>query len=291
MKAKWLVWLLFLPMHAAAQQYVAINLPTSIGTEFSVAGINPSGTEIVGSYMSGGNSNGVRLNDGEFYTVSFPTGPGLTNWSYAVGVNDASTVVGTYFPASPAPISPEYGMSYSGNGGYAAYVAPGPKMTWITAVNNPGDVVGYYQDWGCDGLDCNQRGFLLSKGKFVTLEFPGATRTRAAGINSLGEIVGNYDSSAGSQGFTWSTGTYHAFTTVSGATLTGINDSGDIVGTTSSGSFLLSGGVVYKILFPGSTETSVTGVTNRKGDTVKVVGNYTDSKDVSHGYYAVVTLP
>jgi hypothetical protein len=123
------------------------------------------------------------------------------------------------------------------------------------------------------------------------LGFPGAINTRTVGINNLGEIVGNYDTTGGTYGYTLSSGVYTAFTAVSGATLDGINDSGDLVGETGSGAFLFSGGVVYPISFPGSTSTNVAGVANRVSSTVEVVGNYTDISSKSHGFYAVVTLP
>ena len=35
-------------------------------------------------------------------------------------------------------------------------------------------------------------GFLLEDGEFTSIDFPGATDTRAFGINERGDIVGNY---------------------------------------------------------------------------------------------------
>ncbi len=172
MKAKWCVWMLLLPMQLSAQQYVAINLPSSLGTQFAVTGINPSGTEIVGTYFDGVKTNGVQLIHGTFSTISFPAAVGQTNDTNAAGVNDANTVVGSYYPQIPAPVSPEYGLTYSAARSYASFVAPGPKMTWFTAINNHGTVVGYYQDWGCDGPLCNRRGLLLSEGSLSALEYP-----------------------------------------------------------------------------------------------------------------------
>lgn len=291
MTAKWCVWILLLPMQLSAQQYVAINLPSSFGTQYIVTGINPSGTDIVGTYYDGTKTNGVELSNGSFSTISFPAGAGQTNWTSAAAVNDANTVVGSYYPQIPVPVSPEYGLTYTALKSYGSFVAPGPKMTWFTAINNLGNVVGYYQDWGCDGPQCNQRGLLLSNGSFSTLQFPASMNTTATSINSNGEIAGNYEDAVGWHGFTWSKGVYRAFSKVSGATLTGINDSQDVVGVHSSGAFLRSSsGALYAISFPGSTYTTVAGIANRKNNSVEVVGNYVDSNNKEHGFYAVVTL-
>ena len=293
MKAMWFVWMFLLPVQLAAQQYVAINLPSSLGTQFGVRGINPGGSEIVGSYYDGVKVDGVKYSNGTFSTIAFPAGIGETAYTYASGVNDAGTVVGNVVGPSPAPVSPQYGLTYYTNQAYATYVAPGPKMTWFNAINNQGIVAGYYQDWNCQtsASQCNVRGFILNNGSLTTLLFPGSLQTPTAGINTLGEVAGNYETAAGSYGFTWKNGVYTEFTRVSGSTLTGINDSGDLVGVHSSGAFLLSsGGALYTISYPGSTYTSVAGIANRKGSTVEVVGNYTDSNNNSHGFYAVLPL-
>ena len=301
MKASWFTWmLLLLPMYVSAQVYTAINLPASMGTGFYVTGINPGGSEIVGAYYDGVKDDGVRISGSgtAFVKISYPSLGTLTDTfsCSAAGVNDYENVVGACNPVTNTPVSPEYGMTYYKNGGYSIYEASGPKMTWFNGINNKGAVVGTYQDWGCDVSTCNRRGFQLINGVISTLEFPGALATYALGINNPGEIVGYYEDSARNvHGYTWKpNNTYQEFTTISGATLAGINDSGDIVGSYPDlphGFLVSSSGAVYAILYPGSTNTSVTGVANRLGDTVKVVGNYTDSGGKAHGFYAVVTLP
>ena len=167
-------------------------------------GHQPKGTEIVGTYYDGVKTSGVQLIHGTFSTISFPAAVGQTNWTNAAGVNDVNTVVGSDYPQTLAPVSPEYGLTYSAAHAYASFVAPGPKMTWFTAINNQGSVVGYYQDWGCDGPLCNRRGLLLSEGSFSALQFPAAINTTLAGINNLGEVVGSYEDAVGWHGFTWS---------------------------------------------------------------------------------------
>ena len=75
-------------------------------------------------------------------------------------------------------------------------------------------------------------GFLLDKGTYATIDFPGALATDALGINAAGQIVGHYLDGFTQHGFLLDEGT---FTTVDppGSTFTeaiGINAAGQIVG-------------------------------------------------------------
>jgi probable HAF family extracellular repeat protein len=60
-------------------------------------------------------------------------------------------------------------------------------------INAQGDIVGGWLDAG--GV---LHGFLLSKGSFTNLDFPGAADTILFGINAAGQIVGRYDLADGS---------------------------------------------------------------------------------------------
>jgi len=55
-----------------------------------------------------------------------------------------------------------------------------------TAINDAGTIVGTYADL------TGNHGFLYSGGTYATLDAPGATQTRASGINASGLIVGDY---------------------------------------------------------------------------------------------------
>jgi hypothetical protein len=48
-------------------------------------------------------------------------------------------------------------------------------------------MVGFYYS-----KDGKQHGFVLSKGKFVSIDIPGATATEANGIDPQGDVVGRY---------------------------------------------------------------------------------------------------
>ena len=68
--------------------------------------------------------------------------------------------------------------------------------------------------------------------QFTSIDFPGATLTRATGLNSEGQIVGRYVAGGAFHGFLLRQGTYSSID-VPGASYTiahGINAEGQIVG-------------------------------------------------------------
>jgi hypothetical protein len=97
------------------------------------------------------------------------------------------------------------------------------------------------------------RGFLLSKGRFTRINFPGANLTIATGINSAGQIVGAYREREPTTGSEPTTGRLHGF--------------------------VLSGGVFSTIDVPGAIDTYALGISPR-GD---VVGQY-KAADGRHGF-------
>ncbi len=115
--------------------------------------------------------------------------------------------------------------------------------------------------------------FLLSNGIFTTINVPGASGTAAAGINSLGQIVGSFADSTGRHGFLDTNG---VFTKIDfpGTTFTepfGINNSGQIVGAFDGSighAFLDSNGVFSTINFPGGDFESVAKGINNAGQIV-----------------------
>jgi hypothetical protein len=120
-------------------------------------------------------------------------------------------------------------------------------------INQQDDIVGFYNDSGG-----NYHGFLLSRGKFTTVDVPGADGTLAFGINTQGEIVGYYFDSTGNHGFVLNKGQFTTFDVPGGEGETfpqGINLEGDIVGYYSPPSggyqfgFLLKGGQ-FTIIVP-----------------------------------------
>jgi probable HAF family extracellular repeat protein len=173
------------------------------------------------------------------------------------------------------------------------------SQTNATAINSPGQIVGSYEDiYGTHG-------FLLSQGVYSQLDEPNASYTVRggatgdwgtfpSGINSQGQVVGNYvnerwwDPNFGFHGFVLSHGVYTSLDDPSGIGQTfasSINDHGDVVGTYFGGGthgFLLSKGVYTNIDYPygvGYVSTYASAINNR-GD---IVGYYTDDLG-DHGF-------
>jgi probable HAF family extracellular repeat protein len=154
--------------------------------------------------------------------------------------------------SSSIPASPNasiiYGFTYS-NGTWTTLADPSAtggtvgnplsgsneNGTYVTGVNNLGQIVGSFDDSN------GTHGFLYSDGTWTTLDDPAATGgTFATGINDFGQIVGYYFDGTGSHGFLYNGNTYITFDdplATGGPSLGpgntfgyGINDSGQIVG-------------------------------------------------------------
>ena len=100
-------------------------------------------------------------------------------------------------------------------------------------------------------------------GGFRSIDVPGATATRAFGINAAGEIVGSYTDATGTYGYLWRRGkvTTIAFPGAISTEAWGINPRGDIVGRyrlagdARTFGFLLRRGVYADISVPGHLHT------------------------------------
>jgi hypothetical protein len=69
--------------------------------------------------------------------------------------------------------------------------------TVLNGINNSGEISGHFFD--TSGLS---HGFVLTGGKFIHLDVPGAAQTGGGGINALGQVAGHYsDSSCNNSGF------------------------------------------------------------------------------------------
>jgi probable HAF family extracellular repeat protein len=117
---------------------------------------------------------------------------------------------------------------------------------------------------------------------------PGASSTRANGINSRGQIAGSYtDAAKVNHGFVFSDGVFTTFDFPSPGTTIGyltINPQGDLAGVfkNSAGDhgFVLSAGNLSTIDFPGAKWTHVHGL-NAAGE---IAGMYGDQAGKTHGY-------
>jgi hypothetical protein len=106
---------------------------------------------------------------------------------------------------------------------------PGATGTFAYAINNRGEVVGFYTGGAC----CQASyGFTDLKGKFKSIECVLENATDFFDISNKGEIVGAYSYSGGVNGFIWE-GVNSCAPLSDSSPLTeawGVNDSGTIVG-------------------------------------------------------------
>lgn len=161
-------------------------------TYTSPQGINARG-DIVGAYDD---SSGVRhgfllSNDGAFTPIDVPGAGRTVAWK----INSAGEIAGRYL----SPDGKSHVFLRTEDGEFTSLDVPGafdtaPGAIPFVGMNSRGDIVSSY----CRAAPCavvgaaNVHGFLWSEGKFTSIDFPNATQTASAGINSRGAIVGVY---------------------------------------------------------------------------------------------------
>ena len=182
-----------------------------------------------------------------FITVPGPLGDS-GDGTYARGVNDSGVIVGYYFESEAAHGFIDVGGNYTTLNDPSAGTTDNDQGTYATGISYDGTIVGYYQD------DNNAaHGFIATPDSngdytsFAELDDPSAASiysgTYAQAINSSGtEVAGfYYDANDTAQGFIYagslSSVDSNAFTTITeqnagfgGTHVTGINDSGEVVG-------------------------------------------------------------
>ena len=224
--------------------YANENFPGSVQTQ--VTGLNDLGVT-VGFWSTQNTANMTNNNfgfyrvNGHYHTVNFPTGNNASpQVDQLLGVNDRDVAVGFYTNAQGNNRGYTYNIRTRS---FTRVLVPGapagvdlgssPSLT-ATAINNLGDVAGFYAR-----SSAQTDAFLqLRSGRFITLAVPGAAMTQAFGVNDRDEVVGAYTTGSGSNtathGFTWRPGS--GFRTVDDphgqgtTTINGVNDAGDLVG-------------------------------------------------------------
>ena len=273
----------------APESFTTIDMPGATATVLFA--INNDGVA-VGRYASAGRTHGfVRSATGELTTIDFP-GAGFT---VAGAVNNSGDIVGWYtLPAAPAI---RHGFLLR-DGEFTTLDPPGSIFTNVLGINDRGDIVGRF----CTRAPCREPGsgdfhaFEFRDGEFTTVDVPGSNETNAWKINDRGEIVGGFGTAGGGvQLFRLKNGELITFALPNGKPLSedngGINARGDIVGKYCDASpcligpagahgFVLSGGRLTTIDFPGALGTGAFGINARR----EVVGGYFDVSGALHAY-------
>lgn len=209
------------------------------------------------------------------------------NFTRAIGVNNAGTVVGDYLNLTGGVFT-YHGFMLSG-GNFTTFDHGGPFSTTLTGINDKGDLAGTFGS----SVQANQ-GFVDINGKISDFAPSGATSTFTAAINNQDQVVGQYtDSSNDTHGFFRDSNGAMTSIDVPGATSTaavGINDAGQITGTFADGSgthgFFLKGGSFTTFDLTGVTFTAINGINNSD----PWVGTYGLPNDpVTHGFIATNT--
>ena len=159
--------------------------PTGINNQGVITGVNPDA-----------NGFGVVLNGAALTTTPYqpnsivvPNDPlALRNSTYAMGINDAGTIVGNYYGHD----GHTHGFIYQ-NGKFTTVDAPGAVYTSLNAINNNGEIVGgYLTPSEYPGELANAHGLIYDKGTLTTLDNGANSDTYLTGINDAGLIVGHY---------------------------------------------------------------------------------------------------
>ncbi len=207
------------------------NLSAAVGAKTTLTGINDSG-QIIGNQIIGnvnpppgsggfaGNLTQAILYSGGQVTP-IPMLPGTTS-ILATGINDSGMVIGnaggigyssaggigyTYQNGQMTNLGSNWPQAISNSGllidTNGSLYLNGQKMTGLawwggsTAINNSGEVVGNFGAPNAQGVDISHA-FLYQNGHVVNLgALLGTSTTSAAmGINSLGQVVGDYSSTS-----------------------------------------------------------------------------------------------
>lgn len=199
-----------------------------------------------------------------------PISSGFPSLTVATGINDLGVIVGLYrHPPSSDPMS---AFEYS-DGNFSTIDFPGACCgSEALGINNSGTVVGDYND------DILIHGYTLANGNYSTLDFPGAVVTTPAGVNNHGVIVGSYQNADASfHGFTYNGNFSTSDCSGGGSAVAAINDLGDTVGNCSNSAFkTTAAGQITPISFPGASSTNVSGI-NNSGQVVGTFCNPSDN--------------
>lgn len=146
-----------------------------------------------------------------------------------LGLNDSGYAVGFY--ADKKGINHGFMLNQS-SGTFTAVTPPGAANVTASAINNNGDIVGFYSYGSSETI-----GFLDRNGKFSTFSYPGSTVVMPFGVNDHDDIVGGYAIGSAAHGFLLENPVTKAkFQTIDDpngigtTTLNGINDRLNMVG-------------------------------------------------------------
>jgi uncharacterized membrane protein len=264
MKMSLAITVSYLVFVCAAEAQVAYSYRTFENpgaTVTLVFGLNDHG-DLVGADNTIAGRHAFLVNKHEYVSLD---GSGIleTHTSFARGVNDFGDVVGAYLDDD----GNEQGFLLKKDTLTTIDVPyPGSVGTQLNAISNTGIIIGAWVDSAF-----TVHGFVYERGNFAHLDYPGALDTYPFGINSRGDVVGNWDTdqSTVGHGFLFSKGQIVSLddpdAVPEGTAANGINDRGQIVGSYigqdgNSHGFLAEGITFATLDCPGAFRTTPWGI-------------------------------
>lgn len=271
------------PVLAQSFNFTTIDFPRAVVT--GAGGINKAG-DIVGFYLdSNGASHGFLDEDGEFATIDLPGAIGTS----ANGINDRGEIVGSFTDGSGSHGFVNFKKKFT------TIDFPGAVSTFANGVNKRGQIVGSN---GFSIIPPSQSFLRTPGGGLSTIDLPlfGSGDVVANGIDDDGAIVGQCFCAAYPVGFLYDGDTVTIIDPTVGGALriasASAISSGVIVGMyvdavpvphTSHGYVRYPSGGVTELKLPDGTPAFPGGI-NSEG---QIVGSYTDSSGVQHGFLAI----
>ncbi|HZC81667.1 MAG TPA: hypothetical protein VE222_08100 [Nitrospiraceae bacterium] len=201
--------------------FISENFPNSAQTQ--VIGIN-NRRFTDGFFIDvAGITHGFLDLDGAFTAVDFPG----TTMNQLLGLNNFDQAAG--FFADAAGIAHAYIFDNNGGVFFVLTIPVATGGAQATGINDKGSISGIFIDNAG-----KTHGFLIAKGEFIVLDFPGAISTSAFGLNNEDDVVGDFMDAAGrTHGFIFDDREFQQVDDPQGVGTTiinGINNRGDIVG-------------------------------------------------------------
>jgi probable HAF family extracellular repeat protein len=227
--------------------------------------------------------DGIPTGKCGFQHLTIPAPAGTT--ATPTALNDNGAIVGLLGSGSGMNFHLS-GFLFSG-GVFTHFSFPGAANTFPHGINKQGVIVGSFDTATGNG----QSAFMVHNGVFSQINIPGfpGAPAIAEGINELGDIVGQFNGNGSDFGFLLHQGklTIISFPGARGGTFANsINNQGVVVGTyhltedDSDHGFMWKNGAFTNIVFPGAGSTTP----NKINDNGDIVGNYVDSKIITHGF-------
>ncbi|MGH2344010.1 MAG: ABC transporter substrate-binding protein, partial [Chloroflexota bacterium] len=217
------------------------------------------------------------------YTLQTIANPNDPTFTQLLGINDHQTIAGYYGSGQTVNgvLHPNRGFRLSLPTTFKAENFPRSVQTQVIGINNQDDTGGFYLDHA--GAT---HGFLKVNGQFETVDRPGTSFNQILGLNDSDQAAGYFQDAQGrDHGYIRQKRGSFTLLPIADSQATGINDAGTVVGftqpsTATAAGFIMRGGRLTILIYPGSAFTQALGENNAG----QVVGAYNDGAGNAHGF-------